>query len=425
MDFENGNLGINCSEPRILHVDLNSCFATLEQQASPKSRGKPLVVAAYDSPGGCVLAPSIEEKKLGIKTGMSVRDARILYSNIIVRTPHPEMYRDAHMKFKKIFMDYTPDVTPKSIDEAVLDFSRINNQVLFKKNLVDIGFEIKKRIRLDLGEWVSCNVGIGTNRFLAKTAASLHKPDGLDIIKFNNLEKIYSQLELLDLCGINTRFQVRLNFYGIFTPLQFFNAPLQKLKKQVFQSICGYYWYLRLRGWEIDAVDFKRKSYGQSYALGKKTDDPAYLSSLLMKLTEKMGRRLRKAGRTAAGIHVACSYIDGSGWHKGRTFDEEEMFTTDELFKKVLLVFNSRPERKVVTKLDICCFNLQDAASVQESLFETSYARKRNVSKAMDKINNKWGEWTIYPALMQGREKEVLDRIAFGGVRELEEVYST
>jgi DNA polymerase IV len=277
MDFYNGNLGINASEPRILHVDLNSCFATLEQQASPLSRGKPLVVAAYDSPGGCVVAPSIEAKKLGIKTGMSVRDARILCPTVIVRTPHPPLYRDAHMKFRKIFLDYTPDVTPKSIDEAVLDFSRVNNQVLFRKSLIEIGFEIKKRIRAEIGEWVSCNVGIGTNRFLAKTAAGLHKPDGLDIITYNNLERIYSKLALLDLCGINTRFRARLNVNRIFTPLQFLRADLQTLKKHVFQSICGYYWYLRIRGWEIDAVDFKRKSYGQSYALGKKSDDPEYL----------------------------------------------------------------------------------------------------------------------------------------------------
>src|SRR5215467_9550440 len=135
MDFKSGNLEMNASEPRILHIDLNSCFATLEQQASPRSRGKPLVVAAYNSPGGCVVAPSIEAKKLGIKTGMSVRDAKILCPTVIVRTPHPTLSRDAHMKFKQIFMEYTPDVTPKSIDEAVLDFTHINNQVLYKKSL--------------------------------------------------------------------------------------------------------------------------------------------------------------------------------------------------------------------------------------------------------------------------------------------------
>jgi DNA polymerase-4 len=416
-------LPINATEPRIMHVDLNSCFATLEQQASPHSRGKPLVVAAYDSPGGCVVAPSIEAKRYGIKTGMSVRDAKILYPGVIVRTPTPVMYRDAHLKFKKIFQDYTPIVVPKSIDEAVLDFSVINTQVLFKKSLIDISYEIKKRIRQEIGEWVSCNIGIGTNRFLAKTAAGLHKPDGLDIINYKNLESTYDSLTLIDLCGINTRFQARLNAYGIYTPLQFLNAPLQVLKKQVFQSICGYYWFLRIKGWEIDEVEFSRKSYGQSYALGKKSADPKYLGSLLMKLTEKMGRRLRKAGKTARGIHVGCSYTDGSYWHKGKLFDKE-MFTTEELYKKVMLVFNKQPEIKVVGKLDISCFDLADAKIIQESLFETGEEKKREVSKAMDKLNDRYGEYTVIPALMFGRSKEVIDRIAFGGVKDLQDLYA-
>src|SRR5436305_869491 len=148
--------------------------------------------------------------------------------------------------------------------------------------------------------------------------------------------------------------------------------------------------------------------------------DRLHLSSLLMKLTEKMGRRLRRAMKKARGIHVAVGYIDGSWWHRGKTFDEE-LFTTHELFTKVMLVFNAQPERKVVARLEVSCFDLSDAGAMQESLFETSRERKRSVSKALDAINDTWGEWTIYPALMHGRQKEVIDRIAFGGVKELEE----
>src|SRR6266480_362422 len=104
------NLPLNKNEPRIMHVDLNSCFATCEQQASPLLRGKPLVVAAYTTPNGCVVAPSIEAKKLGIKTGMTVRDARVIYPKVIVRPPDPQKYRAIHLQFKKIFQDYSPDV---------------------------------------------------------------------------------------------------------------------------------------------------------------------------------------------------------------------------------------------------------------------------------------------------------------------------
>lgn len=107
-----------------MHIDLNSCFATAEQQANPLLRGKPIVVAAYDTPNGCVIAPSVEAKKLGIKVGMRVRDARLLCKNIVVRLPDPPKYRDIHLKFCRLFKTYSPNVTPKSIDEAIIDFSR-------------------------------------------------------------------------------------------------------------------------------------------------------------------------------------------------------------------------------------------------------------------------------------------------------------
>src|SRR3954451_9297989 len=113
-------LALNHNPPTIMFVDLNSAFATCEQQAKPLLRGKPLVVAAYNSPNGCVVAPSIEAKTYGIKTGMTVRDARLLCPQVIVRTPDPAKYRYVHMLFRKIFKDYSPDVAPKSIDEAVI-----------------------------------------------------------------------------------------------------------------------------------------------------------------------------------------------------------------------------------------------------------------------------------------------------------------
>ena len=106
-----------------MFVDLNSAFASCEQQANPLLRGKPMVVAAYDTPNGCVVAPSIEAKQYGIKTGMTVREARLLCPQVIVRTPNPDLYRAVHLMFRKIFRDYSPAVTPKSIDEAVIDLT--------------------------------------------------------------------------------------------------------------------------------------------------------------------------------------------------------------------------------------------------------------------------------------------------------------
>src|SRR6266487_4399280 len=136
------DLQLNRNDPRIMHIDLNSCFATVEQQANPLLRGKPIVVAAYNSPNGCVVSPSIEAKRYGIKTGMIVRDAKVLCPQVIVKTPDPPNYRAIHLQFKKIFQDYSPDVVPKSIDEAIIDFT--HTYALHKKTLTEIGMEIKR-----------------------------------------------------------------------------------------------------------------------------------------------------------------------------------------------------------------------------------------------------------------------------------------
>lgn len=404
-----------------MHIDLNSCFATATQQANRHLRGKPLVMAAYDSPRGCVLAPSIEAKRFGIKTGMRVMEAKLLCPHVIVMTTDVKLVRDMHLRFKKICRDYSISVTPKSIDELVIDFSPFESHI--KNGLTDVAKEIKFRIRKEVGEWMSCSIGIATNRFLAKTAASLHKPDGLDVITHENLKEVFSQLKLIDLCGINTKYQARLNIHGIFTPLEFLAAPLDVLKKQVFQSIVGLYWFRRLRGWEVDDFDLMRKSYGQDYALGKQTADPAELSRIMMKLCEKMGRRLRRSGNAAKGIHVAVVYNDYTYWHRGRTGDDD-LYSTSDLYKKAQIIFNQQPEKKIIAKLSVSCYDLVPSGKVQLSLFDTGLDKNRAVSDAMDKINDKYGEFVITPARMLSMENTVVDRIAFGGVKELEDLYS-
>jgi DNA polymerase IV len=412
-------LALNHNPPTIMHVDLNSCFATIEQQANPLLRGKPIVVAAYNSPNGCVVAPSIEAKRYGIKTGMTVRDAKLLYPPVVVRTPDPTKYRAVHMMFRRIFRDYSPDVTPKSIDEAVIDLT--DTLGLFKGSILDIGKQIKKRFREEIGEWMVCSIGVSTNRFLAKLAASLHKPDGLDIIDHTTVLEVYKRKSLLDLNGINTRFQARLNAYGIFTPIEFYNAPLDLLKKQVFQSILGYYWYLRLRGHEIDAVDFSRKSFGNTYALQKQTNDNRELARLLMKLCEKTGRRLRRAKYSAHSVHVSCVYADLSWWHIGRKFDVP-IYTTRDIYIKALRLLNMSGYTKRVRNVAVSVYDLIPSTDEQLELFSSP---THAVAEAMDKINNKWGEFVITPALMMGMDDIILDRIAFGGVKELEEIYSS
>lgn len=412
-----------------MHIDLNSCFATVEQQANPLLRGKPIIVAAYNTYYGAILSPSIEAKKLGIKMGMRVIDAKRICPEVITLTPDPPKYRMVHHQFKKLFEEYTPHVTPKSIDEAVLDFTSLSD--LYPQGLISVGKEIKLRMRREIGEWISCNVGIGPNKFLAKTAASLHKPDGLDVIDHRNLETVYKSMKLIDLCGINVRYQTRLNRWGIYTPSQFMYTPILKLQKQVFQSIAGYYWYMRLRGWEVDQEEFGRKSFGHQLVLTKPTDDLSEVTKVLLTLCEKMGRRLRENNFTARGIHVSCLYTDQTYWHHGEV-QTETMYTTHELFSAAQRIFkekstSSRPVSQdreihsfargdyfVVRKISVTCFDLQPNVSFQPSLFSDKKDKLYKVSQAMDAINDVYGEYVVKSGLLLGQKNRVLDRIAFG-----------
>ncbi len=411
------DLPINHNQPMIMHIDLNSCFAIIEQQANPLIRHKPVAIAAYDTPRGAVIASSYEAKALGIKLGINVREARLLCRDIIVMMPDPDKYFDAHRRFKKVLNNYTDAITPKSVDEFVVDF-RGSIAVKRGKSLEAIGYEIKQDIKKSLGEYVTVNIGIGTNRFLAKLAAGLHKPDGLDKITADNLRDTFSTLELLDLPGINMRYEARLNCDGIYTPLQFLDAPLDLLKKRVFRGVVGLYWYMRLRGHEIDGVNFARKSFGQQYALGDKTTDKQELSRLLMKLCEKAGRRLRKAGFIGSGVHLWLNFENRSYWAQAKKL-KAAVYSTQDIFLAAQRLLNQTIIPARVTNIGVTVYDLTPAEPEQLGLFDDTRLDTRSLAKAADMVNDRYGEFTLVPALMANMQEVILKRVAFGSVKDL------
>lgn len=435
---------VNYEKPQIMHIDLNSCFATIEQQANPLIRNKPVAVAAYDSPGGMVIAASYDAKAMGIKLGVNVRQARQIYPKVIILMPDPDKYFDAHARFKKVLLKYTSDVTPKSVDEFVVDFSG-SPALRAGQTMRQIGLQIKQDIKASLGEYVTVNVGIGPNLFLAKLAAGLNKPDGLDVVDGNNLRQVYGGLKLTDLPGISSRYKIRLNLAGIYTPLQFLDASLPLIKKQVFKSIVGYYWYMRLRGHEIDAYESKRASFGNQYALGQKTADKQEILKLLMKLCEKTGRRLRANGYTAGGVHLWLTLQNRSYWARSKKtkaiiYSTQDIYgQAQKLLDQALVDLNSvvklGPQLDhdymatttvkdgvpsefpfKVTNISVTVFNLSPAQPVQAGLFDDTRLDSRSLAIAADEVNDKFGEFTLTPAVMANMQDVILKRVAFGGI---------
>jgi DNA polymerase-4 len=273
------------------------------------------------------------------------------------------------------------------------------------------GREIKSRIRKEIGEWLTVSMGIAPNRFLAKTAAGLHKPDGLDEINTSNFAEIYWSLKLTDLCGIKTANANRLNKMNIYTVLDFYKAPVPVLKS-AFQSIVGYYWHQRLRGYEIDEAIWERKSFGNSHAFYKQPTDISDLISVLQKLVEKTGFRLRKAGFSARGVHVSLLYQNSQYWHHGQT--GPVIFDSRDIYKRALQILQTSPRRPVHI-LAVSCYNIVKTDFVQGSLIEDLDKRRRLV-QAVDAVNQRWGNFVVAPATMMGADGLVLDRIAFGSM---------
>jgi DNA polymerase-4 len=420
------NLKFNPKPSTIMHIDMNSCFATVEQQANPHLRGKPVAVAAYTTPSGCIIAPSVEAKKLGIKVGMRVRDGKLICPNLIVLEPDPWKYRAAHLALRKIISDYTNEFFPKSIDEFVLDLE--GYPCLVASSMQQVAREIKRRIRKKVGEAIVVSIGIAPNRFLAKVAAGLNKPDGLDEINKDNFLNLYSNLKLTDLCGIKVKNTIRLNSVGIYTVLDFYNAEVWHLRA-AFQSILGYYWFVRLHGWEIDDVEFGRRSYGNSYALPaspygsqgrpKPFVTPEELSPILSKLVTKMGARLRRAGYKARGVHLSILFRDWSHWHKAKSFSRA-LFDSRDIYKVAFRILLMSSHKKPVRELAVSVFGLLRSDFTQFELFE-DINKKEKLVEAIDKVNERWGDFVVTPARMISATDAVPDRIAYGGIKELEE----
>lgn len=413
---------INPSQPLVMHIDLNSCFATVEQQARPMLRDKPVAVVNRRTDQTMIVTASYEAKAMGVKLGMKLRDARKLCPQLIGVESDPPKYRFVYHKLLDIMNDYSAHVTMKSIDEGVIDFSQAP-EAIKNRGLENIGTEIKLRLREEIGEAMRCNVGIATNRFLAKTAASLHKPDGMDIITADNLRETLATLKLTDLTGIAERNQHRLNSVGIYTPLDFLDAPVSVLHSSVFKSINGDYWHQRLRGWEVDDIETETKRVGRQYVLDSFTLSFDEILQRLHHLCESVGWRMRKQGLSARGVYVGAHTFGADGpWRKGARWhamhvSDTPFFSDKTIYAIARKLFVNAPSD--IRDINVHCYLLERGERSQMNLFADELARERLVTSAIDEINDRYGEHTLHAANTLKTSPFVKTKIPFGSTRYL------
>ena len=395
-----------------MHIDLNSAFATIEQQSRPLLRGKPVAILNRRCENTSIVAASYEAKACGIKVGTKLRDARLLCPGLVPLESDPAKYRFVYQKLMAILNDYSPKVVMKSIDEGLIDFHGVVNC----RPLQEIGLEIKQRLKDEIGIAMRCNVGIGPNRFLAKVAADINKPDGMYYVDANNLRETYQKLKLTDLTGIANQFEKRLNAVGIFTSLEFLDASKITLQKMVFKSIVGAQWYERLRGYEVDDIASKTKTVGRQYVLEDRNLSNQQIISRLHSLCESVGSRLRLQKLSAFGIYVYARTLERQYWHACRVSqtpfysDATINFLAQDLFKKA-------PDG--IIEIGVHCYNLCDFENNQCSLFCDELAREKRLVSAIDGINNCFGDRTIHSADTLETNRVVKQKIPFGSTRYL------
>ena len=268
----------------ILHLDMNSYFASVEQQANPHLRGKPVGVCEHL--GGIIIAPSVEAKRLGIKLGTTVWDAKKIYPKIVLLPVDPDKYRHVTAAFLRILMDYTDEVERASIDEAFADLTGVARDY---DDALFLGLEIKQRLRQEVGEWVSCSIGIGPNKLIAKIAADLGEGDinRIFVVRPDEIGLLYDRLKLTDIPGIAHRTERSLNKLGIFTLRELARYPLGNLLSQF--GLWGYTLHCMANfkdaGFFAIPADEPIKSVGHSYTLPKAINDLREIKKLILNLS--------------------------------------------------------------------------------------------------------------------------------------------
>ncbi|MCB9046462.1 MAG: DNA polymerase IV [Chitinophagales bacterium] len=419
--FSQNSLTVNARSV-MMYLDMNSFFASCEQQDNPALRNRPIGVITHPSANACVIAPSVEAKKFGVKTGMRLGECRELCPQIIPVLCRPQRYRDFHVRIMKVLCSYCDDVLPKSIDEAVMNFTSYRKVY---SDFTALARQIKADIYRTCGEYVKCSIGIAPNAFLAKLATELQKPDGLVEITPDNIDEHLSKLKLTDLPGIAKANERRLLTIGIRSPLQMRHSS-EPLLRKAFGGVVGNYWYKRLHFMEVDMYknNYRGMSAGRTLSRQQR-EDPQALESMLISLCTRLEQRMVKQEVFCGEVCFAIKYHDGTRWDtkiKLANPTQDAMDMRKYILQKIHAFEDERKGAKLFSNktqhmlVSISAFVTQKL--MQYSLFENTI-RKDEARRAMYRIKDDYGKNSVRRAAEIIQHDVMRDAIGFGSVKDL------
>lgn len=382
---------------KIFHIDFDSFFASVEQQDHPELRGKPIGVTGSSLTKGVICAASREAKKFGVKTAMPVFKAKEICPQIIPVRGCFVRYQEIHNKSLEILKTYTDLIEPFSIDEFFIDMTKT---MKFFGNEEETIFKMKQDFYKAFGAYITVSVGNGPNKLLAKLSSDINKPNGFFIVTRQNVNQLLERTPLTDFCGIGRQIEKRLNSLGIKNILQLQKTPNEKLYREFgnLESIFLKNLSFGLDNTPVRHVEYKElpKSIGHQHTLSKNTKDPEEIKRNIQRLSDMVGKRLRDNKMVGKTIGLYIRDCDFKGSFERKTINPATE-STQKIYEIAEKLFVKTGIKKEIRLVGVSISNLQLKDLTPLPLF-TEDVKEENRNKAMDLINDKFGEFTIMPA---------------------------
>lgn len=391
-------------ELRVLFLDLNAYFASVEQQEKPELRGKPIAVVPVVTDSSFVIAASYEAKAFGIKTGTRIGEAKAMCPDLQLVTGGHAMYTVYHRRVLAAVETVLPIHRVRSIDE--MEFRLLGTE-REPENARGLARRLKEALHDHVGECMKCSIGIAPNSFLAKVGTELQKPDGLVTLEATDLPEALYSLKLTDIPGINRRMLARLQAHRIFTTKDLTGAERTHLH-EAFGSIIGDRWWYLLRGYDLPEQETVRKSLGHSHVLPPDLRNDEGVKQVMLRLVQKAASRLRSNGLWTRHMEVAVRGKTKSWSEKVHLSPTQDSIT---LTKAFLELWEKRSFVGPLTAY-ITFTELVPAEQVTPSLFDQAVERAQ-LSHAVDEVNRKFGKHSVYLAGMNKARNSAPERIAF------------
>ncbi len=404
---------------RYLFIDFDSFFASVEQHWQPELRGRPVgIVPSIGTDTTCCIAASYEAKRHGVKTGTGVREARFLCPGIVFIEGNHQRYIQTHHAMIATIEKCLHVEKVLSIDECYGQLPPHWQPPAIARAKCD---EIKTALREEIGQSITCSIGVGPNRFLAKLASKMRKPNGCQFIRREDLPGILYSLELNDITGIGRSMSKRLDRHGIRSVRELCAASAPQLSR-IWDSIHGLAMYRQLRGDDLPEVATQHRTLSHSHILPPALRRTERALPVMHKQLQKACRRLRAMDYYAACMTLSVKFSFTWRWERSvKVFPTQD---TQTFTLHLNRLWQDAPRDDTPTQVRVVLSELTPAADHTPSLFaDDNQPRRVALQKAMDSLTQRYGNASVYfaPAHDAHRNKSAPMRISFTHIPDIEQ----